>query len=68
MFCTSPRARLLLDLYLRRPPEYGVGQYAALWFAEGGSLMHDLENIGDEDLTFITVEYLASANDPLRLD
>jgi beta-alanine degradation protein BauB len=51
-----------------RFPEYGVGQYAALWFDEGGSLMHDLENIGDEDLTFITVEYLASANDPLALD
>ncbi|MCX6411232.1 MAG: hypothetical protein NTZ81_02575 [Actinobacteria bacterium] len=51
-----------------RFPEYGVGQYAALWFDEGGSLMHDLENIGNEDLTFITVEYLASANDPLALD
>ena len=51
-----------------RFPEYGVGQYAALWFDEGGSMMHDLENIGDQDLTFITVEYLASANDPLPLD
>ncbi len=30
--------------------------------------MHDLESIGNEDLTFITVEYLASANDPLALD
>jgi len=46
---------------------YDVGTYQALWFDEGESMQHDLENIGDADLTFVTVEYLAPKNTPLDL-
>ena len=49
-------------------PEYGVGEYSALSFKEGESMMHDLENIGDKDLIFTTVEYFASPNQPFPLD
>ena len=30
-------------------------------------MIHDLENTGEEDLVFTTVEYLTSANEPLPL-
>ena len=67
--CTSGgTARSHFEDGSTRYPVYGKGEYCALWFAEGESMQHDLENIGDEDLTFITVEYLGSANDPLPLD
>jgi beta-alanine degradation protein BauB len=33
----------------------------------GESKVHDLENIGDTDLIFTTVEFLQSANPPLSL-
>ena len=46
----------------------GVGEYGALSFKEGESMMHDLENIGDKDLIFTTVEYFASPNQPFPLD
>jgi quercetin dioxygenase-like cupin family protein len=36
---------------------YGPGEYK----------VHDLENIGDSELVFTTVEFLDSANEPLRL-
>jgi len=40
-----------------RHEEYGPGEYK----------VHDLENIGDSDLTFVTVEFLDSPNKPLRI-
>jgi hypothetical protein len=30
-------------------------------------MIHDLENIGEADIVFTTVEFLDSANDPLPL-
>ena len=30
-------------------------------------MIHDLENIGSEDIVFTTVEFLDSANEPLPL-
>ena len=36
-------------------------------FAAGDSMYHDLENLGDSVLTFVTVEYLQSPNAPLAL-
>lgn len=36
-------------------------------FAHGEYLLHDLENVGDSDLTFVTIEYLNSTNPPLAL-
>ena len=40
-----------------RHESYGDGEYK----------VHDLENIGDGDMVFMTVEFLNSANAPLRL-
>jgi beta-alanine degradation protein BauB len=47
---------------------YGVGETRRLSFREGESMIHDLENAGDADLIFTTIEYVASANPPLPLD
>jgi len=47
--------------------EYYVGETNHLKFALGESMMHDLENIGQTDLVFTTVEFLDSANSPLPL-
>jgi beta-alanine degradation protein BauB len=40
-----------------RHETYGPGEYK----------VHDLENIGDKELVFMTVEFLASANKPLAI-
>lgn len=47
---------------------YGVGEARRLSFGRGESMIHDLANVGQEDLIFTTIEYLGSANDPLPLD
>jgi beta-alanine degradation protein BauB len=47
--------------------EYALGETRAYSFGAGESLVHDLENAGDSDLVFTTVEFVASANDPLPL-
>jgi uncharacterized cupin superfamily protein len=47
---------------------YDAGETRSLAFAAGESMIHDLENRGDAELIFTTVEYLDSANDPLPLD
>ena len=48
--------------YTYRPGEtrhetYGPGQYK----------VHDLENLGDKEMVFMTIEFLASANKPLAI-
>ena len=45
--------------------EYKLGETRHYKVEKGGSFMHDLENIGDTVLGYITVEYLDSANPPL---
>lgn len=45
--------------------DYDVGTTKHFTFAQGESMTHDLENIGDTVLCFTTVEYLDSANQPL---
>ncbi len=40
-----------------RQETYGSGQYK----------VHDLENIGDKEMVFLTVEFLDSANKPLAI-
>jgi len=40
-----------------RHESYGPGEYK----------VHDLENIGDKDMIFLTVEFLDSANSPLAV-
>lgn len=47
---------------------YKLGDTRHFSFAEGERMIHDLENIGDERLTFTTVELkIGSANKPLPL-
>jgi hypothetical protein len=47
--------------------EYKVGDTAHLHFGKGEHLLHDLTNIGDTELGFVTVEFLDSENEPLPL-
>lgn len=47
--------------------EYYSGQTQHATYAAGEFKIHDLENIGDTDLLFSTVEFLDSANAPLPL-
>lgn len=44
---------------------YRQGDTAHLAFGEGQSMAHSLENIGNTDLVFTTVEFLGGANAPL---
>jgi len=46
---------------------YEAGDIQHLTFGPGQSMMHDLTNTGDAPLIFTTVEFLASANNPLPL-
>jgi hypothetical protein len=47
--------------------DYALGDTKHLRFAAGESMIHDLENIGTDTLSFVTVEFLDSANPPLPL-
>jgi beta-alanine degradation protein BauB len=47
--------------------EYQVGDTAHLHFGKGEHLLHDLTNIGDTELGFVTVEFLDSENEALPL-
>ncbi len=47
--------------------EYAVGDTQHHAYGPESSMTHDLENIGDTELTFTTVEFLDSANTPLRV-
>jgi hypothetical protein len=46
---------------------YAPGETRHESYRQGEYKVHDLENIGDEDMVFMTVEFLASANTPLVL-
>jgi hypothetical protein len=48
-------------------PVYKAGDTSFLKFAEGEFMVHDMENIGETDFVFITVEFLNSANAPIPL-
>lgn len=50
-----------------RTTEYEAGATRHFSFAEGEYMLHDLENIGDSDLIFTTVEFKKSANRPLPI-
>ena len=51
-----------------REVAYDAGETRHFSFAAGEFLLHDIENVGTEDLVFTTVEHLDSANAPLSLD
>jgi beta-alanine degradation protein BauB len=46
---------------------YAAGETRHETYATGEFKVHDLENIGESDLLFTTVEFLASANAPLAV-
>ena len=50
-----------------REVEYHAGDIEHLTYAAGESMMHDLTNIGDTRLVFVTVEFLDSATPPMAL-
>ena len=50
-----------------RHVSYRHGDTRHYCFAAGDSMLHDLENIGETDLTFVTVELLGGANAPLAI-
>jgi beta-alanine degradation protein BauB len=47
--------------------EYQAGDTRHLGFRRGEFMIHDLENVGDTDMIFVTVEFLDSENEPLPL-
>lgn len=47
--------------------DYEAGDTKHFSFEKGESMTHSLENIGDTDLVFTTVEFKDSANKPLPL-
>lgn len=47
--------------------DYRAGEIQHESYGPGEYKVHDLENIGDSELVFTTVEFLDSANEPLRL-
>lgn len=48
-------------------PEHRAGDTKHLHFGAGEFMIHDLENIGDTDLVFTTVEFLDSPNAALPI-
>ncbi|MGD9478357.1 hypothetical protein [Shinella sp. G-2] len=46
---------------------YAAGDTKHFSFNSGESMIHDLENIGTEDLVFVTVEFKLGSNSPLTL-
>lgn len=50
-----------------RDVSYDAGETRHFTFSAGEYLLHDIENVGDTDLVFTTVEHLDSANAPLDL-
>jgi hypothetical protein len=50
-----------------RTADYEAGTTRHFSFAEGEFMLHDLENIGESELIFTTVEFKNSPNKPLPL-
>lgn len=59
---TSGRSRSHMDDGRIVDTEYVAGSTKHFQFAEGEYMIHDLENIGDTELIFVTVERLDSPN------
>jgi hypothetical protein len=51
-----------------RDVQYDAGETRHFRFGPGEFLLHDIENIGTDELVFTTVEHLDSENAPLKLD
>jgi quercetin dioxygenase-like cupin family protein len=64
---TGGRARSHLDDGTTYEVSHYPGETKHLHFGKGEYRLHDLENIGDTDLIFTTVEFLDSTNEPLPI-
>ena len=62
---TSGRARSHLQDGSTVETSYEAGETQHSAYGPGEYKIHDLENIGDTELVFTTVEFLDSANEPL---
>ena len=54
---TAPRSNTPTPPARRGHETYGPGQFK----------VHDLENLGDKEMVFMTIEFLQSANKPMPL-
>jgi beta-alanine degradation protein BauB len=50
-----------------RDVSYSAGETRHFTFKSGEYLLHDIENVGDNELVFTTVEHVDSANAPLEI-
>ncbi|MDG4668450.1 hypothetical protein [Mycobacterium sp. 236(2023)] len=50
-----------------RDVSYNAGETRHFTFETGEYLLHDIENVGDGELVFTTVEHIDSANAPLAI-
>ncbi|WP_326692485.1 hypothetical protein OIE63_38725 [Streptomyces sp. NBC_01795] len=64
---TSGRARQHTSDGTTREISYARGQTQNFRFTDGRYHLHDLKNIGDEVLSFLTVEIKGGANEPIPL-
>jgi quercetin dioxygenase-like cupin family protein len=64
---TPGRARSHLEDGSTVESDYEAGETRHESYSPGEHKIHDLENIGDSELVFTTVEFLDSANKPLRV-
>ena len=64
---TPGRGRQHFDDGETREYTYSAGETRHEAYGPGEYKVHDLENIGDTDLIFVTVEFLDSANKPLAV-
>jgi len=64
---TSGRGRQHFNDGETREYTYNAGETRHESYGPGEFKVHDLENIGDTDLIFVTVEFLQSANKPLPI-
>jgi hypothetical protein len=64
---SAGRARSHINGGPAKEAVYFAGQTSHMRFGPGEFMLHDLHNVGDTPLVFITVEHLESANAPLPL-
>jgi beta-alanine degradation protein BauB len=64
---TPGRGRQYFNDAVMREYTYKAGETRHETYGPGEYKVHDLQNIGDTELTFVTVEFLDSANKPLPI-
>jgi mannose-6-phosphate isomerase-like protein (cupin superfamily) len=64
---SAGRGRSHFDDGSEKERSYELGQTIHRAYKLGEFMMHDLENIGQTDLAFVTVEFLDSPNQPLPI-